>query len=85
MKRDHCGPVIPPDADMAEQRFYIVMHHMATVLWMKGATVEALAALSAVLKVASEPVAPAPRNPAPNRRRAHEPPGPQVPLSKPAM
>ena len=36
--------------DPAEQRFYVVMNHMATALWMKGAAVEALAALGAVLE-----------------------------------
>jgi hypothetical protein len=36
--------------DAAEEQFYAVMHHLATVLWMKGATVEALAALSAVVE-----------------------------------
>lgn len=40
--------------DAEEQRFYAVMHHLATVLWMKGATVEALAALSAVLEWVSQ-------------------------------
>lgn len=35
---------------MSEQRFYAVMHHLATVLWMKGAAVEALAALGDLLE-----------------------------------
>jgi hypothetical protein len=48
------GPVVTQDLDTAEQRFYVVMHHMATVLWMKGAVVEALAALSGVLEEASK-------------------------------
>ena len=36
------SPAGKRELDLAEQRFYVVMHHLATVLWMKGATVEAL-------------------------------------------
>lgn len=35
--------------DEAERRFYVVMHHLATVLWLKGRSTEALAALTAVV------------------------------------
>jgi hypothetical protein len=40
----------PLPVDTAERHFYAVMHHLATVLWMKGLTTEGLAALSAVLE-----------------------------------
>jgi len=36
--------------DTDERRFYIVMQHLATVLWMKELAVEGLDALSAVLE-----------------------------------
>jgi hypothetical protein len=35
-----------------EQQFYAVMHHLATVMWMKGLVVEGLAALSVVVECA---------------------------------
>jgi hypothetical protein len=47
---------------LQEQQFYAVMHHLATVLWMKGLVVEGLAALSAVVEWAvTREEAPAPR------------------------
>jgi hypothetical protein len=40
--------------DDAERRFYVVMHHLATVLWMRGRSTEALAALTAVMEWAGQ-------------------------------
>jgi len=44
----------PPVDDPKERKFYIVMHHMASVLWMKGRSVEAVDALLDVLGDAKE-------------------------------
>jgi hypothetical protein len=43
-------PAALPAEDVRERQFYVVMHHMATVLWLKGKAVEGLTALSAVLE-----------------------------------
>jgi hypothetical protein len=46
----------PSDAlplNAKERQFYIVMHHLATVLWVKGLAVEALRTLSGVLEAAN--------------------------------
>jgi hypothetical protein len=51
MNRRRVGqPMAVRGLEPAERQFYAVMHHLATVLWMKGGAVEALAALSAVLE-----------------------------------
>jgi hypothetical protein len=52
MRRD--GVVAGPRPDSAEQRFYAVMHHLATVLWTKDLAAEGLAALTAVLEISEE-------------------------------
>ena len=36
----------PQREQTAEDRYYIVMHHMAQVLWWQGAAAQALAALT---------------------------------------
>lgn len=53
MRRKAGTLVVPQVLDVSEQRFYVVMHHLATVLWMKGAAVEALTALRDVLEETS--------------------------------
>jgi hypothetical protein len=40
---------LPQADDPTEQHFYLVIHHMANMLWMKGRAIDALKALTNIL------------------------------------